>query len=254
MHVISASSLVPFFRPLQTNSNTQYTSVLLPDIDPEAPPADHEPRPVFALSHRLLAFASAPPRSDTKPGGSISNTTINHADLKDTALRVGTSIGTSVLSGMRSLGGMAITAARSRIAGPTAPMSAPHARPLQSRSAPSRRASVDISDDAHLRGDSPLFAPTVGNAYVTVIDLQPLLLDAPGEPEVITEWDPSPSSHVAALRFSEDGTQIVVVPEDGQTLPVFKLRPPSRAKRRVSRQNDSTTPEVGTNTCDVFYT
>ena len=254
MHVISASSLVPFFRPLQTNSNTQYTSVLLPDIDPEAPPADYEPRPVFALSHRLLAFASAPPRSDTKPGGSISNTIINHADLKDTALRVSTSIGASVLSGMRSLGGMAITAARSRMAGPTVPMPAPNARPFQSRSAPSRRVSVDISDDAHLRGDSPLPAPTVGNAFVTMIDLQPLVSNAPGKPEAITEWDPSPSTHLAALHFSEDGTQIVVVPEDGQTLLVYKLRAPTRAKRRISRHNDSTTPEVGTDTCDLLFT
>ena len=116
-----------------------------------------------------------------------------------------------------------------------------------------RRASVDISDDVHLRGDSPLVAPTVGNAYVTVIGLQPLP-DAPGKPEVITEWDPSPSTHVAALRFSEDGTQIVVVPEDGQTLPVYKLRAPTRAKRRISRHNDSTTPEVGTDTCDLLFT
>ncbi|VDC01002.1 unnamed protein product [Peniophora sp. CBMAI 1063] len=247
LHVISAPSLVPFFRPLPTNNNAQDTSVLLPDIDPTAPPADHEPRPVFALSHRLLAFASTPPRSDTKPGGSITTSTINQADLRDTALRVGTTIGTSVLSGMRSLGGMAITAARSRMAGPTAPMPAPPARPFQSRSAPSRRASVDISDDVHLRGDPSSAAPvpTVGNAFVTVLDLRPLLHDDNGKPEGIAEWEPSQRAHVAALRFSEDGTQVVVVPEDGQTLPVFRLRPPSRAKRRVAQDTDSVMPEDG---------
>ncbi|KZV62983.1 hypothetical protein PENSPDRAFT_229084 [Peniophora sp. CONT] len=249
LHVISAPSLVPFFRPLPTNNNTQDTSVLLPDIDPEAPPADHEPRPVFALSHRLLAFASTPPRSDTKPG-IITTTTINQADLSATALRVGTSIGTSVLSGMRSLGGMAITAARSRINGPTSPtasMAPPPPRTFQSRSAPSRRVSVDISDDAHLRGDasSSTPAPAVGNAYVKVVDLQPLLSDIPGKPELIAEWEPSPRAHVAALRFSADGTQVVVVPEDGQTLLVFKLRPASRAKRRVAQDNDTGTPEDG---------
>ncbi|TFY59714.1 hypothetical protein EVG20_g7681 [Dentipellis fragilis] len=124
LSIISSTSLTPFtHHSSNTNANDTNNSVLLPtSIDAE----DAAPRSVFALSHRLLAFASPPPRPDspasTQPRrcspvrrGSVSGNgtpSLSQGELGKMALRVGG----SVLSGMWSLGEVAYTAARTRIA------------------------------------------------------------------------------------------------------------------------------------------
>ena len=105
-----------------------------------------EPQPVFALSHRLLAYASPPPSSSpqvlsnkrlssasstpSNPTSSLSSspspfglggsigmvekvTNMTQAELGQAALKVGE----TVLGGMKLLGGMAYDAAKSRVSG-----------------------------------------------------------------------------------------------------------------------------------------
>ncbi|KAI0313811.1 hypothetical protein OF83DRAFT_1294179 [Amylostereum chailletii] len=231
------------------NANMNDTNVLLTDnIDPEQPPPDTQPHPVFALSHRLLAYTSPAPRADRAgqpppPVQGALNTSLAQADLSGVALRMGS----SVLSGMRSLGGLAMTAARSRMAGGQPPL----ARPFASRSAPTEipspttdtgRAVVDIGDvptsPRSPVGTTATTATTTASAeasrghHVTVLDLAPLL-EGGLQPEPIVAFAPSKHQRVSALRFSEDGTHVVVVPEDGQTLRTFVIRPASRAMRRL---------------------
>ncbi|KAG6373947.1 hypothetical protein JVT61DRAFT_6111 [Boletus reticuloceps] len=71
-----------------------------------------DPTPIYSPSHRLLAFTAKPPRSDSlEPRTHIRTSStqfgISQADLGSAAIKVG---GT-VLSGMKSLGGMAYNAA-----------------------------------------------------------------------------------------------------------------------------------------------
>ncbi|KIK97003.1 hypothetical protein PAXRUDRAFT_825396 [Paxillus rubicundulus Ve08.2h10] len=121
LHTISSSSIFAYSRTSTHKPNT-ISPVLLTDIDPhlfeDDASAPGDPVPIYSLSHRLLAFASRPPPSDsphasaalqprTHVRASSSTFGISQADLGSAAIKVG---GT-VLSGMKSLGGMAYNAA-----------------------------------------------------------------------------------------------------------------------------------------------
>ncbi|KAF9224657.1 hypothetical protein BS17DRAFT_86268 [Gyrodon lividus] len=121
LHTISSSSIFAYSRTSTHKSNTNHT-VLLTDIDTDGfedgASTLGDPAPIYSLSHRLLAFTSQPPRPDSPHGtaalqprthvrASSSTFGITQADLGSAAIKVG---GT-VLSGMKSLGGMAYNAA-----------------------------------------------------------------------------------------------------------------------------------------------
>jgi hypothetical protein len=141
-------------------------------------------------------------------------------DLGAVAMRVG---GT-VLSGMRALGGRALTAARARISDT---LSAVPSKPL-SRSAP---------EQGILRNESGS-GPAPYGCHVMVLDLASLALPSPGPrvPEIIVEFLASKNQPISALRFSADGSALVVVPGDGQTVKVFQVRPLPRTLRFVGRE------------------
>ncbi len=176
------------------------------------------PHPVFALSHRFLAYVSRTPsvgsgRPQTQTPVRAEGAT--QPDLGVMALRVGG----SVLSGMRALGGRAFTAARARISDtPSAPLS----KPL-SRSAPEQESIPNESNNSQA-------APQTGY-HVTIVDLTPLAAPSPRAPELVVEFLASKRQPISALLFSADGGALMVVPGDGQTIRVFQLRPAPRALR-----------------------
>ena len=141
--------------------------------------------------------------------------TSTQPDLGVMALRVGG----SVLSGMRALGGRALTAARARISD-TPPPPALSAKPL-SRSAPEQEG---ISNETNSQF-------TQRGYHVTILDLSPLAEPSPRAPEPIVEFLASKRQPISALHFSADGSALMVVPGDGQTIRVFQVRPAPRALR-----------------------
>lgn len=120
LHTVSSSSIFAYSRTSthkpNTNNIVSLSAIDTHDLDDVSTLDD--PAPVYSLSHRLLAFAAQPPRSDsphgrttlqprTDPGASSTPFGISRADLGNAAVKVGG----SVLSGMKSLGGMAYNAA-----------------------------------------------------------------------------------------------------------------------------------------------
>jgi hypothetical protein len=109
------------------------------------PNLQHHPRPVFALSHRLLAFASPAPSysythahtSTSSPSTSPLATVPSSAGagplglgLPTTQAEIGHAalkVGGSVLSGMRTIGGMALSATKSRVVSAGSGSSSSHA-------------------------------------------------------------------------------------------------------------------------------
>ncbi|KAI0059285.1 hypothetical protein BV25DRAFT_1961843 [Artomyces pyxidatus] len=252
LSIIPSLSLSAFVRQANTNVTNDTNPVLFNNaIDTEEPPSAQQPQPVFALSHRLLAYASPPPRTDlssttptaTEPRArSPTRAATTEGEIGSMALRVGG----SVLSGMRSLGELAFTAARSRMSteaqSPTTarPQSSGQAR-FFSRSAPTashpeERPSASLGDEiVSVPSSSPTSpypsTPSTRGHYVTVVDLMPLLSSKSKEPGDIAEFVASKRQPISSLCFSADGTSVMVVPEDGQTLKVFQIRPESRALR-----------------------
>ncbi|TBU43312.1 hypothetical protein BD309DRAFT_894635 [Dichomitus squalens] len=134
LYIIPSASLVPFtFPPAQsTSSPTKPTFNDVPslDLDQHYPSlrASPLPRPIYALSNRLLAYVSPPSRQDAAPAATPgqAHTSVpitaseaplkfglgmSQADLGNAAVK----IGGSVLSGMKTLGGIAFSAARAGV-------------------------------------------------------------------------------------------------------------------------------------------
>ncbi|KAH0839378.1 hypothetical protein J3R83DRAFT_75 [Lanmaoa asiatica] len=120
LHTISSSSIFAYSRTSthkpNTNNIVSLSGIDTHDLDDVLSPDD--PAPIYSLSHRLLAFTAQPPRSDSPHGptalqpcthtrASSTPFGISQADLGNAAIKVGG----SVLSGMKSLGGMAYNAA-----------------------------------------------------------------------------------------------------------------------------------------------
>lgn len=192
------------------------------------------------------------------------STRITQADLGVAALKVGGGL----LSGMKALGSLAVAAARG-----DAPSRAPSTDKgtgfpniFFSRSAPAasgkheRRNShgsismgrpigtdydgnQDHSDPSHAINDTgfPLASslPPPSAAFVTVVDLRPLLADrGNGEPRTISEFVASDHQRVAGLSFSDDGICLSVALDDGTAVRIFQIRPSTLIVKAGQRGGD----------------
>ncbi|KAH7888262.1 hypothetical protein F5I97DRAFT_1926687 [Phlebopus sp. FC_14] len=273
LHTIPSSSILPYrhtpaHKP-STNSTVSLSNIDSTDFDT----TEDDLLPIYSLSHRLLAFASQPPRPDSPHGAALqprthvraisSNFGISQADLGSAAIKVG---GT-VLSGMKSLGGMAFNAAaeyaKSR-SGAHPPhsesrTSAKEDRPpvisgvsnlFFSRSAPAasgnhhanpRGGSTtpllrDASASPHKQADGKAESWTSSKAaqgfYVKVLDLAPLMdhkVSSPPQP--IAEFVAAKHQPISHLKFTHDGNSLIAGPKDGQVVRLFQIRPSSLALR-----------------------
>jgi len=70
-------------------------------------------------------------------------------------------------------------------------------------------------------------------------------------PELLVDFLPSKRQPISALRFSADGTALMVVPGDGQTIKVFQLRPVPRTLRFVTSEAEELDDEQKTLTVPV---
>ena len=189
------------------------------NIDTNSDSARHHP--VFSLSNRFLAYACrirhsiAPGQQQTKLPVREEGVGIQ-PDLGSMAMRVG---GT-VLSGMRGFGARAFTAARARLSDT---LSTHPSKPL-SRSAPEQETILKESDSGQ----------AATGCHVMVMDLASLTGPSPHSPELIAEFLASKRQPISALRFSADGSALMVVPGDGQTVKIFQIRPLPRTLRFVT--------------------
>lgn len=221
-----------------------------------------KPLPVFALSGRLLAFASPHFSTDPLPGldhqsahiTGVPRPPVSPGDVGQAAIR----FGGTVLSGVKALGGLAFNVAKNKAFGDSTP----------SRSQASPVASTDGRPGS---GISALFKPTqdirrqrtaspieateattmmqsvftvlpslpgssdYASRRITIIDLSPLLgsTERSTEPEVVTEIVIPRSQPISKLSFSNDGTRLAFSSKDGHTVRVYDISPTCRAVRRV---------------------
>lgn len=265
---VHSSSTSP---PVTTNSSTpHYEDTLIRS----------SPAPVFALSHRLLAYASSSPSAissfsqdplnvkDTRrfssstnasaPSGqesSVSSSPFGFApgleqiaaiDVGHAALKVGE----TVFNGMKYFGGIALEAAKNRVAsGQSFGVGIRNQRPnsgrdnssggrLVSRSAPDhltvrdeteqklRRSSSTLIGDPHSHPTkvAPSTKPSRERGHlVTVVDLAPLCKQH--EVTKIEEIRVSTSQPAVKIEFSADGTSVGVALRNGHSMKVFKLKP-----------------------------
>lgn len=229
-----SSGLSTFIQPQSSSApaNSDTTLPTLTNIDTDGVSA--WPHPVFALSHRFLAYTcrnsrNISPGQQTKSPVRAEGVGIQ-PDLGGMAMRVS---GT-VLSGMRALGGRALTAARARISDT---LSTVPSKPL-SRSAPEQET---------LKESDP--GPAPKGCHVMVLDLESLASPSPRSPEPIVEFLASENQLISALRFSADGSALMVVPGDGQTVKVFQVRPLPRTLRFVGSTVER--PDEGQNAFSV---
>ena len=254
LHTIQSRQLATFSRPVTYQAPDGHTDILYST-------RQDRPHPVFHLSSRLVAFASAPPSADTtslrhiyprmalpqSPSIHLGPLNVSQADIGNAALKVGGGL----LSGMKVLGGMAVAAARGESMSNASSDVGGGLRKFFSRSAPAA-----TSSPRHERkpsGGSSVFGQTEhpevspserfasepgspvspsDSAHVTVLDLQPLLDDKEGRPEHLTDFTLPSSQVVAGLKFSQDGTSLVVVPSDGGVVRLYQIKPRARPLRR----------------------
>ncbi|PCH41803.1 hypothetical protein WOLCODRAFT_132119 [Wolfiporia cocos MD-104 SS10] len=275
LYTISSASLV-LYSPSFAKNNASISHL---ELDQKPITAQHDyvsttiPQPTFALSNGLLAFAS-PNHSSYTVSSSLAHARTNssppHLDasakLGLTQADVGRAavkLGGTVLSGMKTLGGFAISAAR---AGVTAAIAADQpgaatARPsaggltnlFQSRGAPAGRDGApdrtysagshdggaaspstqsSRSDEQRARGEPAAAAHALGS-NVTVLDLRPLLSGS-AEPARVADFPGSRRQAVGMLRFAPDGTSLAVCAQDGHTSRIYRLAPAARAQRAAA--------------------
>ncbi|OSD01851.1 hypothetical protein PYCCODRAFT_1435871 [Trametes coccinea BRFM310] len=288
--------------PSFTSITTKPTYDVLSSLDIDGPPsAQAALRPIYALSNRLLAYVSPsrPHPSTTSPtqasstahtsvpvpasdpsasanplklglGGLAMGRGVSQADLGTAAVK----IGGSVLSGMKTLGGLAFSAAR---AGVSAAVSGEHSTPSTggtwfSKSAPAatgspheyqtvadqrRRRSLRMSPPALTPLDSTVTAPappapasvpsnalsTMG-CTVLVVDLQSLLNGSTKEPELVAQFTFARPQALSALKFSADGTSLAMCAKDGHAVRVLQLRPAPRVLRALSNAMPSSSSDT----------
>ncbi|KAJ3997637.1 hypothetical protein F5050DRAFT_1568895 [Lentinula boryana] len=309
LHVIPTSDILPFcHKPHGLSTSHLSSRPELPFMTiPETPPM---PAPIFSVSGRLLAYASLPegstslsasgvqPRtSSTLSNAAVSTASafgstlsaqlaslggaggassalgalggISQADVGNAALKVGG----SVLSGMKTLGGLAYKSAVAAAtdSGPDSRMNRGHqtsvssggrvaglANRFFSRSAPAATSSSDNRDrrysSSSIRStgiDGYEAGKTTSNGYhVTVLDiasLTPVMSPTTrtskpiGPPPVVMHFVASKSQPVSSMRFSASGTSLLIAPRDGQTLSVYDIRidPLSRLNETYEDRKDT---------------
>ncbi|KAF9652801.1 hypothetical protein BDM02DRAFT_2601811 [Thelephora ganbajun] len=270
LFTIPSTSLVSFSHPTATSytsnnndnksNNTLVTTHLLDNLGDVVSTA--KSLPVFALSGRLLAFAS--PHSSIDPSRGLdshsAHTTgilrspVTTSDVGQAALRVG---GT-VLSGVKALGGFALNVAKNKAFGDPTPShsSIPQMTSVDGHSGSGISALFKpIQDIRRQRTASPteateatttmqsvltVFPSLPGSSdstsrYITIMDLLPLLTSTgrTPEPEVATEVVIPRSQPISKLSFSNDGTRLAVSSKDGHIVRVYDIRPTSKVIRQV---------------------
>ncbi|KAI5114824.1 hypothetical protein M0805_006599, partial [Coniferiporia weirii] len=223
------------------------------------------PHAVFSLSSRLLAFASVSP---TPESASLTNIyprmaipyshsiqlgplNVSQADIGNAAMKVGGGL----LSGMKTLGGIAVAAARGERNSSAPGETGGGLRKFFSRSAPSTTSTIrrerdpshDPSASTQIDPDNqgPVkrttsrhetgATPSSEFGHITVLDLQPLLDNREsGRPERLLEFTMPGGQIVAGLKFSEDGTSLAVIPNDGGVVRLYQIKPRSRVQRHVA--------------------
>ncbi|OBZ65051.1 hypothetical protein A0H81_14964 [Grifola frondosa] len=293
LYNIPSTSLVPFAYPSPSAVKNNIVSSL--DLEQEgslsaSQPHHHSlPQPVFALSNRLLAFVSPLSQQDSGSGSSATQPHISmpvasvngavdigiglsQSDLSHAAVK----IGGSVLSGMKFLGGMAMSAARARVTVAVAgdahnsPRSIPGPSGLTnmfSRSAPTASGRIHGHERRHSTPDgigrplphrtadfvSPAAAsiPAPSSGYiVSVMDLQSLLSSSTSKPEKVAEFKVSKQQPLSIMQFSADGTSLAVGTKDGRRIRVFQLQPKARLQRSLGEisgqdvQSDEASKEI----------
>jgi hypothetical protein len=262
LHILSASTFTTLFV-------IPSTQLSLSSISRKQGPTSHQhsvlldhPRPVFAISHRLLAYVSSHPPPAEFPearyrgpstsvehlsfDGSPSSTSssrpsppnprfgvpFTQADIGNAAYRVG---GT-VLSGMMSLGGMAMSAAtkageqvraraNSSFSEPGSGFGAyPHSvsAPVQGRRSSPPFNNIITSTPSSVPHD---FLGRQDGHYIVILDLTNLSSES--TPKTLTHFCALKHQVIHGLSFSADGTSLVVSPADGQVLKVYRISPRS---------------------------
>ncbi|KAK7039125.1 hypothetical protein VNI00_010310 [Paramarasmius palmivorus] len=229
-----------------------------------------QPAPVFSVSGRLLAYANASSASSSgdvpmlNAMGSTAAATLHSAsmaalaslseqianlnrgtgvagapggasDLGNTAMKVGGGL----LSGMKSLGGMAYKGAVNVSNGSNGSGGGgigAFANRFFSRSAPAATNTVTrggVEEESGAEEESE-YARASSNASdnsgigrsVTVLDMKE------NPPAVVTRFIASALQPVANIWFSQDGTSVLVAPRDGQVVHVYGIRSNPVAKIR----------------------
>ncbi|GLB34454.1 hypothetical protein LshimejAT787_0200190 [Lyophyllum shimeji] len=219
-------------------------NVLLQDLDSAPAPAPPPPHAVYALSHRLLAYASPAPRR-ARPHSPLTPPPMPvPVPMPMPAVQENTSPIRSVWGGMRTLGGLAVSAARSRMAaggeggavGRFFSRSAPEYGEVERRERRYSGGAQSLAAAAALpggsgsgeRGGDALGSAGAGGGgggvVVTVVDLAPCVNGA--APVTVVEFVVGRGDKpVAGLSFMADGCAVGVVPRDGQAVRVYQIRP-----------------------------
>ncbi|CAE6497990.1 unnamed protein product [Rhizoctonia solani] len=197
--------------------------------------APHVALPVFSLSRRVLAYASAPPPPSTSPTPTPSSVSPSkvQADIS-MAIEGARKVGAGMWSGVKSLLGESNTPRTLSIYSPAVRSPAPMSPPIlgspriYSRSAPSEASystgsplpRVTVSGTGEPR-------PTPSQGHVTVVDLEPLL-SGQQAPRRIAQHHATPGQAVSVLAFSRPGNLLAVTGADGIFVRIFEVRPKGR--------------------------
>ena len=278
LHIIASTSLVPFVPPGPTpasNSNKyKINNVLVPYLD-GTPDSDRHLAPIYSLSHRLLAFASAPAGPDSSSPTGIASPAAQprsrptSGGFGGSQAELALKVGGSVLSGMKTLGGMAYSAAKSRVAPSPPPASQVDVRSSStprglggmffSRSAPAASGGrheqgtsftmatgdnpspVDLPLDVSVASNETQHSKSPSGYHITVLDLAPLS-GLSTQPTLVTEFVALKRQHIVGIEFTGDGNSLVVSPEDGRVIRVFQIRPSLSVPRAIVEHEQDSPP------------
>ncbi|KAG2124997.1 hypothetical protein BD769DRAFT_1358492 [Suillus cothurnatus] len=248
LHTISSLSILPSYTtiPYKANTNNIVSLTTIDSINTNHASHDYL-APTFALSHRILAYASLPPRADSHVGAVSQPRTRLHSPSSTLGIShaAALKVGGTVLSGVKSLGGMAYSAAteyaksragagdQSRVAQGQSSVMSGVSNLFFSRSAPA--ASSGHSDQTEVTSPSSALFPNTQDRqeeaelssgyHITVLDLASLLAGDNPSPRIISEFIAFKHQPVSSLEFSLDGTSLLVSPRDGQAVRTYQIRP-----------------------------
>ncbi|KAG5351730.1 hypothetical protein C0989_005131 [Termitomyces sp. Mn162] len=194
---------------------------LNPNLKPKPAPV-----PIYALSRRLLAYVSVSSSVTASP--SVSFGAGVGAGTAQPAAAAAAVVAQSVWEGVRTLGGLAVGVARSKIGGGGASMGmgAGGVGRFFSRSAPERGVDAGASggDETDSAADVGVGVGGGGEVYITVVDLKALLSDTNAKEDIVVSIKPD-TERLSKLFFAPDGCSIGAVAWDGTGVRVYQLRP-----------------------------
>ncbi|KAH0589923.1 hypothetical protein H2248_000113 [Termitomyces sp. 'cryptogamus'] len=207
--------------------NSSYTTgddvanPLNPNLKPRPAPV-----PIYALSRRLLAYGSVSSSVTASP--SVSFGAGVGAGTAQPAAAAAAVVAQSVWEGVRTLGGLAVGVARSKIGGGGASMGmgAGGVGRFFSRSAPERGVDAGASggDETDSAAGVGVGMGGGGEVYITVVDLKALLSDTNAKEDIVVSIKPD-TERLSKLFFAPDGCSIGAVAWDGTGVRVYQLRP-----------------------------